>query len=125
MEIILDTNALIYAARNKIDIQQILKQKFGMLGIYVPNLVIDELKEICKSAVKAADREAASIAYQIIKKKGLSLLKLHGPTDHAIAEYAAEKKAAVLTNDLALKWILREKGVKVYNIRQNKYIEEW
>lgn len=125
MEIILDTNALVYAAKNKVDIQQVLKQKFGLIGIYVPNLVIKELKEIAKIAKKASDREAASVAYQIIKKKRLTELKLYGPTDYAIAEYAVEKKAGVLTNDLKLKWILRDKGVPVYHIKQKKLIEKW
>ncbi len=125
MEIVLDTNALIYAAKNKVDIQQILKQSFGLTGVYVPNLVMDELKEISKSARRASDREAANLAYLIAKKKRLTEIKLYGPTDYAIAEYAAEKNAAVLTNDLRLKWILKERGVTVYHIKQRKLIEKW
>jgi len=125
MKIIIDTNALVYAAKNKLDIQLALKQKFGMLAIYVPDLVLGELKNISLTASKASDRSAAGLAYQIVQSKKLTEIKLHGPTDHAIAEWAAENNAAVLTNDLALKWILRAKNVPIYHIRQEKYIEEW
>jgi len=57
MQIILDTNALVYAAKNKLDLVQTLKEKFGLLAIYIPNLVIEELKILVNTADKASDRE--------------------------------------------------------------------
>ncbi|MBS3065160.1 MAG: hypothetical protein J4451_01535 [DPANN group archaeon] len=125
MQIILDTNALVYAARNKLDLVQSLKDKFGLLAIYIPNLVIEELKILANSADKQADRDAASLALKIIKQKNLIEIQLSGETDQAIANYAIKHKSGVLTNDLKLKYLLRSGGVKVYMMRQGSHVEEW
>ena len=55
----------------------------------------------------------------------LQKLELHGPVDDSLLDWAHKNQAAVLTNDVELKFKLRELGVKVYNIRQGKYIVEW
>jgi len=125
MQIIIDTNAVVYAAKNKLDLVQTLKERFGLLAIYIPNLVIEELKILANSADKASDREAASLGLKIIKHKNLIALDLSGETDQAIANYAIKHKAGVLTNDLKLKYLLRSGHVKVYVMRQGNHIEEW
>ena len=125
MEIVLDTNALIYAAKNKVDIIEILRKKFGIIGVSVPNLVVDELKHVSKTAEKKSDQEAAWLAYQIVKQKKMNIIKLQGPADDAIAVYASQNHAAVLTNDMQLRALLIERGVKIYAIRQQRNIEEW
>ncbi|MBS3064015.1 MAG: PIN domain-containing protein [DPANN group archaeon] len=125
MQIILDTNALVYAAKNKLDLVQTLKEKFGLLAIYIPNLVIEELKILVNTADKASDREAASLALKIIQQKKIKEIQLSGETDKAIAEYAIKHQSGVLTNDLKLKYLLRSGHVKVYVMRQGNHIEEW
>jgi len=125
MELILDTNSLIYAAKYKVDIIEAIRHKFGLVGVFVPNLVIDELRNLAKTAEKKSDKDAAWLAYQIVRQKKIQPLKLQGPTDDAIAVYASQHNAAVLTNDLQLRYLLMERGVKVYTLKQKKYIQEW
>ena len=124
MQVILDTNALIYAARNKIDLVEELKRKVGLIGVYVPNLVINELKQI-KATGKKVDRENADLALDILRHKKLPIIEMQGITDDEIAKWAEKNKAAVLTNDVELKFMLRDLGLTVFHIRQGKYIEEW
>ncbi|MEK6923267.1 MAG: PIN domain-containing protein [Nanoarchaeota archaeon] len=125
MQIILDTNALVYAAKNKLDLVQTLKEKFGLLAIYIPNLVIEELKILANTADKASDRAAASLALKIINQKKIKEIQLSGETDKAIADYAIKHQSGVLTNDLKLKYLLKSGHVKVYVMRQGNHIEEW
>jgi|SRR3989344_1622159 len=124
MQIILDTNALIYAAKNKIDIVDELKKRFGLIGVYVSSLTITELKQI-KAAGKKTDRESAGLALDILRHKKLPVVEMQGITDDEIAKWAEKNNAAVLTNDVELKFILRGLGVPVFHIRQGKFVEEW
>ena len=124
MEIVLDANALVYAVKYKIDIIKAIREKFGLIGVYVPNLVLNELKQMSKSAEKAADRDAAWLAYQIATKQKITEIRLSGVTDEAIMAYALGHKAMVLTNDSILRFRLKEAGITVYSIRQKKLIAE-
>jgi len=124
-KILVDTNVWIYAVKNKIDIQQLLKKKFGLIGIYVPNIILKELKELSQSAKKSADRQAAHLAMKIIKQKRLPQPRLEGTGDFAIIDWAVRNKGAVLTNDVELKFRLKELGIKVYCLRQKRMIKEW
>jgi len=121
MKVIIDTNALVYAAENKINIFDLLRGR----EIIIPDNVIAELKLITKSAKKASDKKAAFIALKLLELSSFKSLELFGRTDNAIEEYAKENNVAVLTADKKLKGILRKAKVKVLHIRQKKYIEEW
>ena len=124
MEIVLDTNALVYAVKYKIDLIRAIREKFGLLGIYVPNIVLNELKQISKTAEKKSDKDAAWLAYQIVKEKKILELSLSGVTDNAILDYAVKHKAMVLTNDSILLFRLKQAGIAVFSIRQKKLVSE-
>ena len=64
-QIVLDTNVLLYAAKNKVDLVGLIKEKLGIYAILVPTNVIEELKRI-KATQKRTLREQASIALDII-----------------------------------------------------------
>jgi hypothetical protein len=121
MKIVIDTNALVYAVENKIDLFQMLKGN----ELIIPNLVLEELQLISRAAKKASDKKAAFLALKILECTSFEIIHLFGETDKAIAELAKSRDAAVLTNDLILKRKLAKSGVKVLHIRQKKYIEEW
>lgn len=120
MLVVIDTNALVYAAENKIDLFQMLKGE----TIVIPNLVLEELQIISKSAVKASDKKAAFLALKILENAIFETANLSGHTDDAIVEFAKSEGASVLTNDLALKKKLKTAGIKVLTIKQKKYVEE-
>lgn len=124
-KILVDTNVWIYAAKNKVDVQQLLKKKFGIVGIYAPNVILKELEALNKNAEKGTDREAAKLALKLIKQKKIPQPKLAGTGDFAIINWAVENKGAVLTNDVELKIRLKALGVKVYYLRQKRLIKEW
>ena len=124
-KILVDTNAWIYAVKNKVDIQQAIKKTFGIAGIYVPNVVLDELEELSKKAKKGSDKHSARLALQIIKHKRLPQPKLTGFADTAIADWAVKNNGSVLTNDIELKIKLKKLKVKAYCLRQKKMIREW
>jgi rRNA-processing protein FCF1 len=121
MRVLIDTNALVYAAENKLQIFDLLRGK----EIVIPTVVIEELREISKSAKKASDKKAAFIALKLLEMAGFKTAELFGNADKAIEEYAVQEKVAVLTNDTNLKRSLKKANVKVLHIRQKKYIEEW
>ena len=120
MKVVIDTNALVYAAENKIDLFSLLKGN----KIIIPNLVLEELQIISKAAKKASDRKAAFLALKILENASFETVQLAGRTDAAIENFAKAKDAAVLTNDLALEKKLAKAGIKVLHIRQKKYIED-
>ncbi|MBD3263379.1 hypothetical protein GF374_03300 [Candidatus Woesearchaeota archaeon] len=124
-KILVDTNIWIYGVKNSVDIQQLIKKKFGLAGIYTPNVVLKELKQISEKAEKGTDRKAARVALQIIRDKKIPEPQLSGFADSAITKWAVEEKGSVLTNDFELKNKLKKVKVKVYCLRQGKLIKEW
>ena len=63
--VVLDTNVLIYAARNKVDLTKLIKEKLGIYTIYAPTNVLEELKKI-KATEKRTMRDLASLALDIV-----------------------------------------------------------
>jgi len=121
MRVLIDTNALVYAAENKLQIFDLLRGK----EVVIPSNVIAELRLIQSKGKKASDKKAAFIALKLLELSSYRSVELFGKTDKAIEEYAKENKVAVLTNDRMLKKALQKAGVKVLHIRQKKYIEPW
>jgi rRNA-processing protein FCF1 len=120
MKVVIDTNALIYAAENKIDLFRLLKGN----KIIIPNLVLEELQLISRAAKKASDKKAAFLALKILEYSSFETVKLSGATDEAMAKFAKKEDSAVLTNDLILIKKLKAMGIRVLHIRQKKCIEE-
>jgi rRNA-processing protein FCF1 len=99
MKYIIDTNALVYAVKKKQDLNTIIDGQ-----ILIPNLVIDELKKLSKSAKKGADKTASLLALQIIKHNKWKILHLEqGYADKRIKEYAQKHNCKIYTFDKKLK----------------------
>lgn len=100
MKVILDTNFLIYCAKNKIDyteeIERVVKEGFIML---VFRQTIEELENLIQESKKYSDREAARLALKIVKadiKDGIMKLvdSDHNAkyADEALRKYLKEKQ---------------------------------
>ncbi len=125
MKIILDSNILIYAAKQKVDLVSQLKEKFGIVELLVPNLVIKELETIAEKAKKGSDKRAAKLALQLIDFSKLRVIRLEaGHVDKRILELAKKEKAAVGTNDSRLKAELKKKGIPRVTLRQGRFIND-
>jgi len=119
-EVILDTNALVYAAKQKLDVYDLLKmQDYTPI---VPSCVFVELKSLCIDAKKGADRAAAKLAAQIIENKIKVVDVGKGHADNLILKYAKKRKAKVLTNDREFKRKLKSEGVDAISISKSKQI---
>lgn len=119
MEVVIDTNALIYAASQKLDVYELLK--FEGHTPVILSCVTDELKSLSESAKKAADRKLAKLALQLIRVKPIGIGP--GNTDEIIAGYAKKNNAKVLTNDKELKCKLRSLRVGILSISKVKRIK--
>ena len=117
MQIVIDTNSLIYAAKEKIDVITELK-KIGFTKIIVPNEVLKELEFIQNDKKqKGADKNAAKLALQIIKFSKVDTIYLgKGHPDDKILEFAVAKNFSVLTNDKILKKRLKAESVQIFTI---------
>ena len=113
MQVILDTNALMAIAEFKLDIfsELIGKEIVTLSG------VIDELEKI-QLEQRGKFKLAAKLALQILKSKGIKILKSKGNVDNVLVEHS-RKGVLVLTQDIALK----KRLTKPYmTIRQKKKV---
>jgi len=127
MKIIIDTNALLYAAKNKLDIFNSLRKKYGPTSIVLLESVERELKKLTIKAEKASDRQAASLAIRLIQKHipfpTVAPRKAIENVDSTLLELAKDNGWAILTNDLELRNKAKRQGIKTFVIRQKKLIE--
>lgn len=127
MKVVIDTNFIVYCAKQKIDFMaelgRILDSKFTVI---VPSIVLEELQKLAVTKkAKRIDREAAMLALQIIEKnreKGvISVRKIEAETaDGAILQNDG-KDTIVATLDRALRQ--RLKNAKILVIRQKRYLQ--
>ncbi|MFH1823140.1 MAG: PIN domain-containing protein [archaeon] len=125
-QIIPDTNLLVYLAENK------LFDELDNLGfqILIPRIIDFELEKLGSNKnFPLKTRDAANLAQTIIKKwvsmKKAKYLELEeNDADLAILHYAQKRKVFVATMDKELTRNLKEVGVKVFGLRQGKFIDE-
>jgi len=109
MKVILDTNFLIYCAKEKLDyieeINNILNEGFDLV---VPEQVIGELKRLKIKAKKGKDKDACDLALKILDKKKINIVQPSGKSvDNAIMQLAQENsKNIVCTLDREMRWEL-------------------
>ena len=109
MKVILDTNFLIYCAKEKLDyieeINNILNEGFDLV---VPEQVIGELKRLKIKAKKGKDKDACDLALKILDKKKINIVHPAGKSvDDAIIQLAQENsKNIVCTLDREMRWEL-------------------
>jgi len=122
MRIILDTNFLVYCAKRKID----YVSEMPVSGkLVVLSSVVSELEKLAEKAKKARDKEAASLALQIldknIKENKIEVLDTEEEVDKVIINLV-DKKDVVATMDKELKEKLKGKA-RILSIRKGKKLE--
>ena len=109
MKVILDTNFLIYCAKEKLDyiekINNLLNEGFNLV---VPEQVIGELKRLKIKSKKGKDKDACDLALKILEKKNIEIVQPAGKSvDDAIIKLAQENsKNIVCTLDREMRWEL-------------------
>lgn len=112
--VLLDTNALIYSLKNRVDIQKILNWKFNIFKIAVPDCVIMELETLSSSVPYARGALQLSQRFERISVIG------HG--DNCLMDTAKETGMAVLSNDRILLGRLKRAGVRCFTIKGERDI---
>ena len=121
MKVILDTNALMVPEQFGVEIFAEL-QRLGYVQWQVPSSVLAELRILATKADKGRDKVAARVALGLAER--CSIASHAGvDADLAIEELALSERAAVFTNDKALKRRLFSKGITVIYLRQGQYLE--
>jgi len=118
MKILLDTNFLVYCAKQKID--YVSEMPAG--EIVVLSSVVSELEKLAEKAEKARDKESAKFALSLLKHNKIKIIKTKEKSaDKAILEMA-EKEDVVATMDKELKEKLKGK-TRILSIRKGKRLE--
>jgi len=109
MKIILDTNFLIYCAKEKLDyIEEISNLVNEGYELVVPLQVIEELERLKIKTKKGKDKRASDLALQVLEKNKIKKVKVEGETvDQGIINLSNEnKKNIVATLDREMRGIL-------------------
>lgn len=120
MKIILDTNFLIYCAKEKLDynedIQNLINERYELV---VPKQVVEELKRLAKKTKKWSDKEASNLALQLLEKNKIKIINnaKTGKVDDVLINLAKENsKNIVCTLDREM----RKELPRVILINRNK-----
>lgn len=101
--IILDTNALVYSLRQRIDLHKFISEEIG-----IPSSVLDELKRLSTTNVNAK--------LALVLVKSFKILPVDKQGDDGVIEAAIRYGGSVLTNDWALRKRLKERNITTTTI---------
>lgn len=117
---VIDTNVLIYAFINRVDIFGQLRD-LGFVRFLIPSSVLDELKKLAEN-LKGAERRAALFAIRTIEEKKLEVVDTEKSRDEALIEVAEKEKAILITNDKDLKRIAINKKIPIGTLREGSRV---
>lgn len=124
MEIIIDTNILVYSAKEKIDLFKLINKEYPHAKIIIPEEVLQEINRISESADKLKERSAAKLILKILEIKNFKKINMgRGEVDTLLIEKGLSREAFVLTADKFLKGKLKKAGVKTIYLKQKRLIE--
>jgi len=143
-EVIVDTNALLIPGEFGVDIFAELA-RLGYQHIIVPKVVLKELDRLRqRPGLKGKEKVAANVGYSLLERYTTTSVQRAGgmpvgcritieegegthegrDTDDIITALAVKRKAAVLTNDEALRTKLSRTGVTTVYLRGGNRLEE-
>ncbi len=108
--VVFDTNALIYAVKNKVDLSE--------FKILLPKAVVEELKELEKK-LGGEDKIAAKIALKVAEK---AEVVESGRGDIGILETAKITRSIIVTNDKELRKKAEKLGIPTGYVKLGKIV---
>ena len=121
--IILDTNFLLIPAQFKVDIfSEIGRICHFSYELAVLDKTVDELNKIVKEQ-KGRDKEAAKLALQLLKKKGLKIVPTESQesADEILIDMSG-RGTIIASQDIAVRKAVKKKLAKVIFLRNKKYL---
>jgi rRNA-processing protein FCF1 len=122
MKVLLDTNFILIPFTLNVDVFSQFRNRGDELFVLDRSLV--ELEYLTRKG-NGVDKLNAKMALESVEKCGISVISSEESfkkVDESIIDVAEEQNLAVATQDKELKQMLREKGLKVYYLRQKRYI---
>ena len=113
--IIVDTNSLIYAIRNRVDIRAQLLEFPEISKILIPQCVLNELVGLSTRLPEASGALKMASKFEVVDSQGSG--------DDCILNIALTSGAAILTNDRELTERARSKGIRTFSIRGKSRID--
>jgi len=112
----LDTNFLVYSAKQNIDFVGELKAK-GFTRFLIPRSVLNELIALAKS-LKGRERLAAKLAMEIVNSEVFTIVETNKKADDALLEVCEKEGAMLFTNDRSLIKRAKKRGIGVGFVRE-------
>jgi hypothetical protein len=101
--IILDTNALIYSIKERLDLGRFMQEEIG-----VPTSAIKELEKL------SAKDGNAKLALKLVDR--FKILEVQSLGDDGVIEAATKYRGSVITNDRILQKRLKERNIRVTSV---------
>jgi len=122
VKVLLDTNALTLPVQFGLDLFMELGR---LLGAYEPVVLEGSLLELERLSRGTGKDAAAAQVGRALAERCTVVRKpdIRGSVDDQIVRYAENTGSVVVTNDIALKKRLREKGIQVIGMRKRKILE--
>lgn len=114
--IILDTSSLIYAVKNRIDLKVAVRAADPSLYPVIPQCVMNELLGLSN---RNTDAKTALAVYA-----SLDSMESEGRGDECLLKLAGKTGSPVLTNDRELTRQLKKMKIRVFQIKQRRYVGE-
>ena len=128
MKILLDTNFIITAVKDRLHFFEQLEEIYGFPEILIPKQVIDEIEKIRDNEGKRVDKEASELALHILKNKKFSTIQLDKKeVDAGIIAFCLDNPAvliATLDKELREKILKKSPSTKFLVIKQRSKIQE-
>jgi len=122
MRFLLDTNFFLIPGKFKVDVFSELSE-FGKPELFTLDLVVKELRKLGED--KGRDAGYARLGLELLKEHNVTILDSKGRnTDSEIARFALEREYVVCTQDREIKKHLKDKGLSVITLRQEKYLSK-
>ncbi|HKO40302.1 MAG TPA: hypothetical protein VJU85_03500 [Nitrososphaeraceae archaeon] len=121
MNILCDTSFLMVLVTKPIKLLDNIVMQYGKINFLIPDLVIEELKNLVKKPSYKNSINAKTVL-EIIKNFEIITTKKLSYTDDSILDYAINYKCAVATMDKNLIQRLLSSRVLVFSLRNNKLL---
>jgi rRNA-processing protein FCF1 len=121
MNILCDTSFLMVLVTKPIKLLDNIVMQYGKINFLIPDLVIEELKNLVKNPSYKSSINAKTVL-EIIKNFEIITTKKLRYTDDSILDYAINYKCAVATMDKNLIQRLLSSQVLVFSLRNNKLL---
>ncbi len=120
VDVICDTSFLIVLASKPIKKLDVLENNLGRVDFVIPTIVIDELKNLATTST-AKRANAAKLALELVKR--FKTVEVHGGSaDEVIVDYASNHRCYIATIDNALKDKLKNNGIDVITLVNDRII---